>query len=457
MNQDFVIKGYWFTPDNLEKKIYGTLIYKPYERITLELIGSFDEKLDHLKFLPKSTILGVSTKGSKVTLINCLISNIDNAFANMPEVSYLVHLVAVGDHFTDENSILGFKISARFNLLEKWMNIFTHKIKFEDPDQVILTAEKPTILKFQISKDLLGKILTNNSYDIIPKPDFKFSQVTFLELESTGGPININAFIKKLFHFRNFLMMGIGEEISLISLILFSEEEENKTLSKSIEIYFSQNKPKDDLEKLTFHDFMFTFKDIKDDFELIICNWFNILELETITTLIYLFYQNRKSYSENLLLDGVLGLEVFHRRLRQDTKKLKDDFKEKMERICENLNKTDAKFLTEKLEFGYEPNLRRRLRELISELDDDLQRVIFKDKIGKKRFIDRVTNSRNYYTHYSDSSRTSIAKGKDLLLLAKKTNFLLIIILLKEIGFSIDMIKKSLDNFYNRVSYFLDK
>lgn len=457
MNQETTIKGLWFLPEKLEKKVSGTLFFNPYERITLELIGSFDNKLEHLTLPSKELILGISTKGEKITLCKCQISNIDDALGEIPEVSYLVQLVLVGDHFNTDEAIIGFKISARFDLFEKWVNIYSHKIQYNDPDKIILTSQEQQKIEFNIGNALIGRFAIRNTYDLIQKPDFHLSQYTFLELETSKGLLDIFTFIEKLAHFRNFLMIGIGEEISIYSINLLYNSDNETENAKSIKVYYTQNRPKDDLNKLSPHNFMFTYRDIECDFENIISNWFQNEKLKTITTMVNLFYQNRKSYSENLLLDGVLGLELFHRRLRQNTPELKADFKLRLESICRNLEGQDCKFITEKLEYGYEPTLRKRLKDLLAEFDEDLLKVFFKNESGKMRYIDKVTTSRNYYTHYSDSSKKKAAKGTDLFLLAKKTNFILVILLLKEIGFSIEEIKKSMDKVHNRVAYFIDK
>jgi len=450
------LKGAWFLPEDLNNKLSGILNIKPFDRISLELIGSFDKPIDQMKFIARPIIQGISTKGEKITLCNCQIINVDAALSNLPETTYLVHLVAIGDHYTEESLIRGNKVRARFNLLEKWVNIYGHKIDFKTQGQLKLTSDNIDNISFNIDSETTGKFIFTSTYNLFPSPEFKYVQRTLLEMESKSGQTSVSDFLVKLQHFKKFMTVGIAEEISIISITLFIIPNDNST-KETIEIFISQDKPIDSINERDINNFMFTYKDIETDFENIIVNWFNNYKLDRVINTIYLFYQNRRSFAENTLLDGAQGLETFHRRLRQDTVKLKRDFSVKLDRICENLDPSDCKFLREKLEYGFEPNLRSRLKELISELDQEIAQVLFKGSDGIKTFINKVTDSRNYYTHYSDSLKETAVKGVDLVYLAQKTNFLLIILVLFEIGFSIEKLKIILDRYYYKISYFLEK
>ena len=51
-------------------------------------------------------------------------------------------------------------------------------------------------------------------------------------------------------------------------------------------------------------------------------------------------------------------------------------------------------------------------------------------------FADRVTNTRNYLTHYDETLRVLSAAGEDLWLLAQQVRFVLELCFLREMGFS---------------------
>ena len=63
-----------------------------------------------MKFIARPIIQGISNQRRKKTLCNCQIINVDSALSNLPETTYLIHLVAIGDHYKEESLICGGKV-----------------------------------------------------------------------------------------------------------------------------------------------------------------------------------------------------------------------------------------------------------------------------------------------------------------------------------------------------------
>lgn len=454
MQKSSIIKGEWYIPGNPENKLFGTLFLSHYDRITLELVGSFDEPIDQIKLLPKNTIQGITTKGEKITLCNCLVFSINSALSKLPETKYLIHLVALGEHYNNEGSIYGKKVRTRIDLLEKWVNIYNYDIDTSIDGKLELKSKTLEEKSFQIDSETTGRFFFTNTYNLVRSPVFTYNQITYFEIESSNDKTNIQNFITQLFKFKKLVTIGITEEVSLVDVTIIKDDGRD---SKPVEIFFNQNKPIDNLDRLSHHDFFFTFTDLESRFDEIANNWFKNESLEPIINYLFIFFQNRKSYAEDTFLDSIRGLEVFHRRLRQNTIELKESFDIKIDRICSNLETDDSKLIREKLEYAYEPSLRIRLKDLISEMDEEIVNVFFKGKTSVKKFINKVTIARNYYTHFSENLKKSAVKGADLIYLSKKTNLFLEILLLIEIGLSIDTIKNLLDRYYYKISYFMEK
>jgi hypothetical protein len=70
-------------------------------------------------------------------------------------------------------------------------------------------------------------------------------------------------------------------------------------------------------------------------------------------------------------------------------------------------------------------------------------------------FIKQTKDSRNYYTHLDESMEKKALKGEDLFYLTEKLKLVLVCALLKESGFSIDLIEELLlrneYNFFNHI------
>ena len=65
------ITGYWWLPNNPNKKCYGILKIFYSKRSTLEAKGIFTKKDDWSMFINPEFILGESNRGEKITLFNC--------------------------------------------------------------------------------------------------------------------------------------------------------------------------------------------------------------------------------------------------------------------------------------------------------------------------------------------------------------------------------------------------
>jgi len=102
--------------------------------------------------------------------------------------------------------------------------------------------------------------------------------------------------------------------------------------------------------------------------------------------------------------------------------------------------KQHRKWLKWRMEYGNEPSLADRLRQLIDELSPALDAQI----PDRDAFVDQVVTTRNYLTHYDKSKEDEAAKGADLYYLARRVRVLLDACLLREIGFDVAAITRLL-------------
>lgn len=99
-------KGYWYLPDNKDKKVAGILTFVPNDKIQLELFGSFNQGERPFDiFLDKKNspiICGVTSDAKDITLINCESSskslNFDSTF---PIIKYNFQYLIVGKHMSE--------------------------------------------------------------------------------------------------------------------------------------------------------------------------------------------------------------------------------------------------------------------------------------------------------------------------------------------------------------------
>ena len=118
LSEAFEYKGYWWLPSEPENKVAGVLSYKPGERITLELIGSFDNGDDAvLSFIRKkeeAVIHGQLENAKKVTLLTCYPSGSVNLSNSFPIIRYSCIYCFIGWLYKGLNDEGRYKMDVHF-------------------------------------------------------------------------------------------------------------------------------------------------------------------------------------------------------------------------------------------------------------------------------------------------------------------------------------------------------
>jgi len=102
-----------------------------------------------------------------------------------------------------------------------------------------------------------------------------------------------------------------------------------------------------------------------------------------------------------------------------------------------------ASLLNGKLKYANEYSLRKRLRELVNHLTaNDFSPNFIAPRRAARIFIEKVCDTRNYLTHYSQALQGRVVEGEELFMLTMRLRGLLEIFLLEELGFDYETIRK---------------
>lgn len=118
------------------------------------------------------------------------------------------------------------------------------------------------------------------------------------------------------------------------------------------------------------------------------------------------------------------------------------------------LNQSLRESLKERLKYGNEFSLRKRLKEVYDKHSDIYDQFIK----NKDNFVELTVNTRNYLIHFDKESNRNIAEGEDLYHLTEKLKNILEIMLLTKLGFESinikDLISKNelLKNDYKKLA-----
>ena len=141
-------------------------------------------------------------------------------------------------------------------------------------------------------------------------------------------------------------------------------------------------------------------------------------------------------YGEGMLLDQrfsylIQALETYHRRRRGGEAIPARDHAARMDAILDHTPEEHRTWLKRKLQYSNEPSLRRRLREVVGMFPQLVEDLVPRE--GK--FIQKVLDTRNYFTHHDRRLKARRAVDEELYLVTEVLRSFCTGLLLKELGF----------------------
>ncbi len=428
MKETFEYKGYWFLPSNPEQKVAGILTYIPYERITLELIGTFNSEIDALSaFFDKQkehTIQGTTSDSKEVTLINCHPAGSLNLSCPFPIVRYSCQYIILGKHIKDLDETCAYQASVQIPELTHWCypGALHNTIAFEegtnDKTYSISFSEKEireTIINATNIEDhtliSLRKSVSFDGTEHFLHPEFE--QYTYIEIKKNKDS-SIKEFLSDIFMYEQFLSLATLQSVECSKIIIndlniFQEIRNGKKIHRSIEVIYIQDTTKK-RNRVKSNDFLFNYSSISSQYSTIIQKWYtDSKNIAPIRSHLIESIKDKKSFGSIDFLIVIYALEGFCTRFRKE------------ESLTTMLSKIINEF------------------SIINKLKEDL--IIIRE----------VTDSRNYYSHFMNKSKKpKTLEGYELYLLTKKLRKILICCVLHFVGFDHSQINTILNKSNNK-------
>lgn len=420
-------KGYWFLPDNPEDKIAGTLTYIPNEKISLELIGGFNNERDAIfTFIKKkneSVLYGIISTGKQVTLLNCISSGSFNTTCSFPIIRYSCQYVIIGKHIKSLDEKCRYKAQVFFSELTIWCypGAINNTIKQEEDNK-----STEVIYSFPLYKENDGIInstsIDDNTNLLLRKGvdcdsscfniSSKIEQCTYLEIKKKQSS-SIADFLFDIMMYEEFLSLATLSTV-ICSDITFYEEDlyelaDEEKQDYPIKILYKQYE-KPSTKKITPLGLLFDFNKIKDSYSEIIRKWYvDSEDISPIRSHLVESVKNKSLFTSIDFLIVIQAIEGFYSRFRKD--------KECLTKILTNLIS----------EFGDVDKIRN------SEID-----------------INAAVDSRHYYSHFMNpSKKPHTVDGVELFNLTKELRKLLICCILNFIGLTNQQINELLNGSNN--------
>jgi len=445
-------QGYWCLPDKHDSPLFGELIYEENKHLTLTIHGIFVDTNGHdIQSFP--IIHGFIGDGTRLTLYNSHVISNEHIFPDFTvkegtSKSYArgksgisCSAAFVGIHINNKEGMVFDKLGLNFENQELWLGeeiIDIQANNLSRPDfQVIYNF--PKIKEYELNNFKL-KI----SYEYYTSPGLSCIDDVVNFQSVIGVDFNESKFIDEIYkiviHIRNFISLFCGYPLNLNSISLIYRE-----LDKNIGVnmLFHRKKFLPIYNPDIFPSHMITkFNQLSNPVKLL-NNWFDKQNyLEPIFDLYFAIMYNPRMYITNRLLLLTQALETYHIRIADEREGIENEFldNDKFDELKIYFTEIVEKFLEKetqqhfkiKIKYMNRKNLRKRLKEIINNFDY-LENLL---NINQREFVDKVVDTRNYYTHYDPEDLQKAIKLEELNPYINNLRIILATIILDEIGLS---------------------
>lgn len=454
LSDELEFRGYWWIPGATDQKLSGTLKYSPADGALLSLLGSFSPINELLSTSTPNIDLihGVSERGHNFTLLEnrCGIPRI--SFPGITTEEVYPSWVFIGGHFNRDELIFS-KCSFRLTHIEEWIGDFPFSHSYERGSSLLpfqATVKPQAALKYRLPK-IDASLESGVSFQANPQRTrhFNLECLSWLSLD-TNTKQSVEWYIKQITKFQKLGSLCLGLPIhveKVVFKIKKSTEDTEKFEKLHVDLFYAQAPNIDVPQIATFHH-IFTLRELGDDGEKIVNKWLDSYEkIEPALNLFFTVFFDRSMYIDVRFLLLAQAVEVLHRLLFSgsyvDEGKYQEILTPIKVAIPDSAGPKLRSRLIDLLSFGNQFSLRKRIKDLTNRFDS-----LSKNKIIdiNSALINKIVDSRNYYTHYDPSLESKAARGIELYDLNQQIILILTVIIFEILGANIDDVKKQLQN-----------
>lgn len=460
MFSELEVKGVWFLPDRSRRRITGKLKYSRDERPTLELDGLLMLNAQNPTDLPDyEFILGIADNGDQITLWRCIqMRSIGNTFS-----VFACDFALIGNHFKNTNDLQFKRCQVEFQHLTEWTGITGFKTDLlHNPSGVNIIYELPDTAVLASSEEYEISIFTTYSAKY-PGNEAIIKQSASVIIDFTKS-MKIEALLQFVRTIQYFLTLATCATPFPLSVKVSPEKprlQRGRLRYESISVYYNPVNAYSE-SFVSRHNMLFTYKDLLPNSSSMINRWIkSFSNLQPVYNLYFSNIYSSSMYIENKFLNLTQAIETYHRRVhggkyQDDTNYLQGLYNTLVQALPNNL---DGEFRTSlvkgKLRYANEYSLRKRLNDLIRSLNDSLPENFLSNDQQRNIFVSKTTDTRNYLTHYDESSKSNAVEGIGIAQLEYTLRLILEACFLIEIGFYPAVIRAMLNksDTYRTIQY----
>lgn len=465
MEQELILEGKWWSPENPENIIMGILRASPENGLILDL--SYESQFDfsnmgkeRLKKIHEETAFGLNPEiiigevfktslfSNEITLYKCF-KRTENLSNTIFKTSYEVTNAFHGFRFLKTQDIKFDTISIDFSGLHDWVKISLfqdqyesnkkrHVLEYKRREEIPLIKTK----EYEIFLELSVKPPSVISTRSFAKKEISYKQETKIKLYFVDTK-NFEDCLNIAYTLRDFLNLMIFAPVQIISMTGTIDTPQQFKPIQFGEIKFPSSYLAAQPKSLRIYEILIPYNNVKDNIEKLLQNWLKKAgDLRPICDFYFDSFRNPDTMAESTFLSLIIAFESYLNNLMfLESEKIRTD---ELRKIRDEIIKKCKSYKEIILnQFWIRINLRDRLRDLLERLEPVCEKIVPKSEW--ENFLSKIIITRNYLTHHSKKLEKRIAKGAEFIKIIHQLRLILNIYLLQELGLDLAFIEQLIE------------
>jgi len=449
--EHFEVTGLWWDPSTPDAKVHGRLVFDPHDDVIVDLDGRLGNPRRGLMGHRAWPVVHGETRNEMPCSLVLAEEQATSIGPRMQTSRVRARFCLLGCRFDSLQEIEFVSCTAECSNLTSWL------------------GRRP----FDEGIDMVSKAARSYSVSYHELPDVRFSlpdlgfTLRFSSWFSCGGESHHEAemrhgesviirpkrkqslrwFLDRLYEFRHLLTLLMMEPSRLEKVQVQYGSHRVPTIRKMHKDYatllFRQSYNDCAIQDVPEFRIPFRYPSIKTHLKHVLAHWFGHYDrLGSVLGLFLLPIYNQHLNIEFRFLGLLQALEALHRSTvggAYMTPDLYQDVRKRFESsIPSSVAKDHKNALRSRIKYGYEYSLRKRLTELAEVVT---RGTMYKLTDGEdpKRFLRRVVDTRNFLTHYDESSRAASMSPREMVKANHSLTLFLMLLILHEIRVPVDL------------------
>lgn len=449
LDEAISLSGRFWLPGHEGKKIAGVLSINEFGKIELELVGSFYDRFGaHEPNENLMRIVGEVESSRFVTLEDCFYIKEALNFHEIEKSKICVNFALLGAAYGKDEELLFNTLSFSTEGLDLWLGITGISVDYEKDFRTVSVKYKP-VEKLTFALESGARLEFDAAYSGPTLPAINKAEITHQNYIRIcfDEPQPLDVFLKLMHKLTAFVGFAVDttilvKDISLTTDGLVQGLGNGRVIPIPIKLYFQSSLRSSRSTDVSVHHMLFHFDDIRGNAEVVFKRWIQLFD--TIEPAIGLYFSSvsgAHQFLESRFLSLAQAFETLHRRTSLETKCDPALYNENVQLILAAVPYHLKEFVRARLKHGNEVNLRQRLKRII---EPHKQLIGNSDEV--RNFLDKVTSTRNFLTHYDLELEQKSVRGVKLLGLCVKLEAIFQLQLLHQLDFSAGEIKNVIAN-----------